>query len=83
MACISTWPVLLTDFFVLQVFRVNDKLYIGLTGLATDVLTLDALLKFRCNMYKLRENREMKPETFSALVGADESGKCFEPSQPL
>ena len=51
-----------------QVFRVSDKLYIGLTGLATDVLTLEALLKFRCNMYKLRENREMKPETFSALV---------------
>ena len=57
-----------TSCLVEQVFRVSDKLYIGLTGLATDVLTLEALLKFRCNMYKLRENREMKPETFSALV---------------
>ena len=34
------------------------------TGLATDVLTLQQLLKFKLNMYKLREEREMKPETF-------------------
>lgn len=46
----------------------NEKLYVGLTGLASDVLTLDQLLKFRCNLYKLREKREMKPETFSALL---------------
>jgi Proteasome subunit len=61
-------PRMTPTCLVEQVFRVSDKLYIGLTGLATDVLTLEALLKFRCNMYKLRENREMKPETFSALV---------------
>ena len=52
----------------LQVFKVNDKLYVGLTGLATDVISVDQLLKFRCNLYKLRENREIKPEAFSALL---------------
>jgi len=51
-----------------KVFPVSEKLYIGLTGLATDVLSLKQLLAFRSNMYKLREHREMKPEAFSALV---------------
>ena len=41
---------------------------VGLTGLASDVLTLDHTLKMHCNLYKLRENREIKPETFSALL---------------
>ena len=53
---------------IIQVFKVNDKLYVGLTGLATDVISVDQLLKFRCNLYKLRENREIKPEAFSALL---------------
>lgn len=52
----------------MQVFPVSEKLYIGLTGLASDVLSLRQLLAFRSNMYKLREHREMKPEAFSALV---------------
>ena len=46
----------------------TDRLYVGLTGLATDVLTLNQLLKFNCNMYKLREHREIKPQAFSALL---------------
>jgi 20S proteasome subunit beta 3 len=54
--------------FDLQIFEVNDKLFVGLTGLATDVITVDQLLKFKCNLYKLRENREISPETFSALL---------------
>ena len=55
-------------YAIKQVFKVNDKLYVGLTGLATDVISVDQLLKFRCNLYKLRENREIKPEAFSALL---------------
>ena len=46
----------------------TDKLMVGLTGLASDVLTLDHTLKMHCNLYKLKENREIKPETFSALL---------------
>jgi 20S proteasome subunit beta 3 len=41
---------------------------VGLTGLASDVLSLRNLLTFRTNLYKLQENREIKPETFSALL---------------
>jgi 20S proteasome subunit beta 3 len=53
-----------------QVFPVNEKLFVGLSGLATDVISINHLLKFRCNMYKLRENREIKPEAFSSLLSS-------------
>lgn len=46
----------------------SDRLFVGLSGLATDVQTLEQLLRFRLNMYKLREERDIKPETFSALL---------------
>jgi len=46
----------------------SDRLFVGLSGLATDIQTLEQLLRFRLNMYKLREERDIKPETFSALV---------------
>ena len=51
-----------------KVFEITDKLYVGLPGLATDVLTLKNLLNFRCNLYKLRENREISCEAFNGLV---------------
>lgn len=53
-----------------KVFPVTDKLFIGLTGLASDVLSVNQLLNFRCNLYKLRENREIKPEAFSAMLSS-------------
>merc|ERR1712164_110341 len=43
---------------------------IGLAGLATDVQTMQQKLTFRTNMYKLREEREMKPSTFSNVVSS-------------
>ena len=54
----------------LQVFPITEKLYIGLTGLASDVLSVNQLLNFKCNLYKLRENREIKPEAFSAMLSS-------------
>lgn len=51
-----------------KIFPMSDKLYIGLPGLATDVLTVSSKLKFRLNMYKLREGREVKPQTFLSMV---------------
>jgi 20S proteasome subunit beta 3 len=62
-----------------KVFEVTDKLYVGLTGLASDVISLDHLLKFKTNMYKLRENREIKPEAFSALFSSMLYEKRFGP----
>lgn len=51
-----------------KVFEVTEKCYVGLAGLATDVISLHQLLQFRCNLYRFREQRDIKPETFSALV---------------
>lgn len=62
-----------------KVFRINDKVYTGLTGLASDVLSVDHLLKFKTNLYKLRENRDIKPEAFSALLSSLLYEKRFGP----
>lgn len=62
-----------------KVFQINDKVFAGLSGLASDVLSLRNLLKFRTNLYKLRENREIKPEQFSALFSTMLYEKRFGP----
>ena len=51
-----------------KVFRVHDKLFVGLSGLATDMQALSQRFAFRHNLYKLREERNMKPTTFANLV---------------
>ena len=38
-----------------KVFKMHDKLFIGLSGLATDQSTFCEKIKFRLAMYKLRE----------------------------
>eukprot|EP00640_Fibrocapsa_japonica_P005259 CAMPEP_0113934278 /NCGR_PEP_ID=MMETSP1339-20121228/1621_1 /TAXON_ID=94617 /ORGANISM="Fibrocapsa japonica" /LENGTH=201 /DNA_ID=CAMNT_0000936011 /DNA_START=214 /DNA_END=819 /DNA_ORIENTATION=+ /assembly_acc=CAM_ASM_000762 len=66
-----------TDFP--KVFKMNDRLFLGLTGLATDIQTMQQLLKFRLNMYKLKEEREMRPEVFSAMMSSVLYEKRFGP----
>jgi len=51
-----------------HIFSIHDKLFIGLAGLASDVQSVSSRLAFRHNMYKLREERDIKPKTFSAMV---------------
>ena len=62
-----------------KVFQVTDSLYVGLAGLATDVLTVKQVLKMRCNLYELREQRQVKPESFSALLSTLLYEKRFGP----
>ena len=45
-----------------KVFKMTDRVFVGLAGLATDVQTLRATLKFKLALYALREERIMKPE---------------------
>lgn len=40
------------------------------TGLSTDTLTCAQRLKFRVNLYELREGRKLTPKTFGAMVQA-------------
>jgi len=44
-----------------KIHKIHDKLYLGLSGLGTDTQTLLERLTFRHNLYKLREERNMKP----------------------
>lgn len=57
----------------------GDKLFVGLAGLASDVQTLDQLLTFRKNLYELKEEREMKPKVFSAMLSSILYEKRFGP----
>jgi len=66
-----------TDFQ--RIFKIHDNLYIGLSGLATDVQTMQQRLNFRHKLYQLREERNMRPETFASLVSAILYEKRFGP----
>jgi len=66
-----------TDFQ--RISKVHDKLYVGLSGLATDVQTLHQRFAFRHKLYQLREERNMRPETFASLVSALLYEKRFGP----
>ncbi|ADV19552.1 20S proteasome subunit beta 3 [Cryptococcus deuterogattii 99/473] len=62
-----------------KVFPINDKLYCGLPGLATDVYTLREHLRFRVNMYRMKEEREITPKTFTHLLSSTLYEKRFGP----
>ncbi|XP_063964238.1 proteasome subunit beta type-3-like [Lytechinus pictus] len=51
-----------------KIFEMGPRLYLGISGLATDITTVSNRLKFRLNLYTLRENRDVKPETFMSMV---------------
>lgn len=46
----------------------GPHLYVGLPGLATDTQTVQQRLRFRQNLYELKEGRKMSPETFSSML---------------
>lgn len=49
-------------------FQMGDHLYLGLSGLATDITTVSNLAKFRTNLYELRENRKISPVAFTRVI---------------
>lgn len=62
-----------------KVFPFGSKTFLGLTGLATDVITLKEDFRFKHNLYKLREEREMEPQTLANLVSSSLYEKRFGP----
>jgi len=62
-----------------KVFKAADKIYIGLPGLGTDVQTLTERFRFKVNMYKMNEEREIEPRTFSNLVASTLYERRFSP----
>ncbi|CAG5113013.1 Oidioi.mRNA.OKI2018_I69.chr2.g7164.t1.cds [Oikopleura dioica] len=55
-----------TDFP--KIFKITDRIFIGLSGLATDIQTVLNKIKYRVNMYELRENRKMSAKCFKTMV---------------
>ncbi len=53
-----------------KIFKIQDNILLGLSGLATDVLTLHAYLKVRVNLFNLRQNTKIKPTTFCHLLAS-------------
>lgn len=51
-----------------RIFEMGPTLYCGIPGLATDTQTVAQRLKFRINLYELREGRRIKPQTFGWVV---------------
>ena len=49
-------------------FEMSPHMWLGLTGLGTDVQTVHQKMEFRKNMYELSESRNMTPKTFSAVL---------------
>ncbi|CAJ0625374.1 14861_t:CDS:2 [Entrophospora sp. SA101] len=62
-----------------KIFQATDKCYVGLPGLATDVQTLSERFRFKINMYKLREERDIEPKTLAHLVSSTLYEKRFGP----
>jgi 20S proteasome subunit beta 3 len=62
-----------------KIFTYDSTVYLGLTGLATDVATVSDLFRFKVNMYRLREERGIAPETFANLVSSTLYERRFGP----
>jgi 20S proteasome subunit beta 3 len=51
-----------------KLFQINDRIFLGLAGLITDVQTVHEQLRFDVNLLELREERQIEPAKFAALV---------------
>lgn len=61
-----------------KIFSYGD-VYLGLTGLATDVSTVADLFRYKVNMYRLREERPISPQTMANLVSSSLYERRFGP----
>ena len=51
-----------------KVFQMGPKLFLGLAGLTTDVQTVSERLKFRVNLYEMKEGRKVTPTVFLSIL---------------
>jgi 20S proteasome subunit beta 3 len=62
-----------------RIYQFQDKVFMGMAGLISDLQTFSAKLKFRLKLYELREDRQMKPKVFANLVSTMLYEKRFGP----
>ena len=51
-----------------KIYEVSPHVYVGLPGLGTDALTVFQRIRFRVNLYELKENRKISPETLASML---------------
>ncbi|BGP49088.1 proteasome core particle subunit beta 3 [Rhodotorula kratochvilovae] len=62
-----------------KVFPATDRTYYGLPGLASDTITVRDKLRQRINLYAMKEERTIEPETFCHLVSSTLYERRFGP----
>ncbi|KAG9785626.1 proteasome core particle subunit beta 3 [Exophiala dermatitidis] len=62
-----------------KIFTYGPSVYLGLTGLATDVQTVSDTFRYKVNMYRLREERNISPQTLANLVSSSLYERRFGP----
>lgn len=62
-----------------KTFQINSNTFVGLAGLASDVQTVSEVLKFKHELYELREGRKMTPRVFSNVLSNVLYEKRFGP----
>lgn len=62
-----------------KIHEMGPRLYVAMAGLATDRITVTQRLKFRKNMFELRENRKLSPKIFASMVSNMLYEKRFGP----
>ena len=62
-----------------KIFPYGPSLYLGLTGLATDIASVSDLMRYKVNMYRLREERPIAPKTMANLVSTSLYERRFGP----
>jgi len=62
-----------------RIFKMNDRTLLGLSGLASDVMTVHQKLEMTTNMYKLEEHREMRPTVFNNMLSSFLYARRFGP----
>ncbi|KIW61914.1 proteasome subunit beta type-3 [Exophiala xenobiotica] len=62
-----------------KIFPFAPSVYLGLAGLATDVQTVSDTFRYKVNMYRLREERNISPQTLANLVSSSLYERRFGP----
>lgn len=66
-----------TDFN--RIFRVNDRILFGMSGIATDVLTFRGLIRCQVNLLELREEQPIDWFRFKNLLSSELYRRRFGP----
>ena len=62
-----------------KVYPASEKTLVGYAGLATDAQTLRNTIRFRLNLLKLKDDRELQPSSISSLIGSLLYSRRFAP----